>query len=79
MFTTYQVNAIRYSGFHETKVHLDNQADISIMRPVMPHTVEPAEKKVHVNGERLQLMINRMGYLDEFFMYMLVSIQRQKY
>jgi hypothetical protein len=32
---TYQVNAVGLSGFNETEVLLDNQADISIMRPSM--------------------------------------------
>ncbi len=52
MFTTYlekQVNAIGYSGFQEAEVLLDNQADISIMKPGLLHAFKPAEKKVRVN------------------------------
>jgi len=32
-FATYQVNAIGYTGFQQTEVLLDNQANISIMHP----------------------------------------------
>ncbi len=71
MFTAYleqQVNAIGYSGSHETEVLLDNQADISIMRPGLLRAFKPAEKKVHVNRVGgLQLMVDRKGYLEDFF------------
>jgi sugar (pentulose or hexulose) kinase len=30
---TYQINAVGFSGFRSTEVLLDNQADISIIRP----------------------------------------------
>jgi len=30
---TYQINAVGFSGFKSTEVLLDNQADISIIRP----------------------------------------------
>ena len=33
-FVTYQVNAVSYNGFKPTEVLLDNQADISVMRPI---------------------------------------------
>ncbi len=49
MFMTYlekQVNAIGYSGFRDTEVLLDNQADISIMRPELLRALEPTEKKI---------------------------------
>jgi hypothetical protein len=71
MFTTYlekQVNAIGYSGFRETEVLLDNQADISIMKPGLLRAFKPAEKTVRVNGVGgLQLTVDRKGYLDDFF------------
>jgi hypothetical protein len=71
MFMTYlkkQVNAIGYSGFCETEVLPDNQADISIMRPGLLHAFKPAEKKVHMNGVGgQQLMVDRKGYLEDFF------------
>ena len=35
-FCTYQVNALGVEGFGPTEVLLDNQADISIMRPDLP-------------------------------------------
>jgi hypothetical protein len=71
MFMTYlekQVNAIGYSGFCETEVLLDNQADISIMRPGLLHAFNPAEKTIRVNGVGgLQLTVDRKGYLEDFF------------
>jgi hypothetical protein len=71
MFTTYlekQVNAIGYSGFRDTEVLLDNQADISIMRPELLRALQPTEKKIQVNGVGgLQLTVDRKGYLDDFF------------
>jgi hypothetical protein len=39
-----------YSGFHETDFLLDNQADISIVRPGLLCAFKPAEKKVYMNG-----------------------------
>jgi hypothetical protein len=71
MFTTYlekQVNAIGCSGFRETEVLLDNQADISIMKPGLLRAFKPAEKTVRVNGVGgLQLTVDRKGYLEDFF------------
>ncbi len=71
MFSTYlekQVNAIGYSGFCKTEVLLDNQADISIMQPGLLRAFKPAKKKVHINGVGgLQLMVDRKGYLEDFF------------
>jgi hypothetical protein len=71
MFMTYlekQVNAIGYSSFHDMEVLLDNQADISVMRPELLRALEPTEKKIQVNGVGgLQLMVDRKGYLDDFF------------
>ncbi len=71
MFTTYlekQVNAIGYSGFFETEVLIDNQADISIMQPGLLCAFKPAENKVHINGVGgLQHMVDRKGYLEDFF------------
>ena len=63
-----QVNAIGYTGLSETKVLLDNQADISIIKPCLLRALAPAEKTVKVNGVGgLQLTVDHMGYLDEFF------------
>ncbi len=62
------MNAIGYSGFRETEVLLDNQADISIMRPGLLRAFKPAEKAVCVNGVgSLQLTVDRKGYLEDFF------------
>ncbi len=52
----------------ETKVLLDNKADISIMKPNLLRALAPAEKTVKVNGVGgQQLKEDRTGYLDEFF------------
>ncbi len=63
-----QVNAIGYTGLSETKVLLDNQADISIMKPSLLRALVPAETTVKVNGVgRLLLQVDHLGYLDDFF------------
>ncbi len=59
------MNAIGYSGFCETEVLLDSQADISIMRPGLLRAFKPAKKTVYVNGVGgLLLTVDRKGYLD---------------
>jgi hypothetical protein len=53
MFATYlekQVNAIGYSSFGDAEVLLDNQADISIMRPELLRALKLARRK-HVETE----------------------------
>jgi hypothetical protein len=49
-FQTYQANAIGYKGFKNTKVLLDKQADISIMRPYLLSCLEDAKSEVNVSG-----------------------------
>jgi hypothetical protein len=49
-FCTSQVNALGIEGFGPTKVLLNNQADISIMRPDLLRMLEVAEKTIRVNG-----------------------------
>ncbi len=63
-----QVNAIGYTGLSESEALLDNQADISIIKPSLLRALAPVEKTVKVNGVGgLQLKVDRTGYLDEFF------------
>jgi hypothetical protein len=63
-----QVNAIGYTGISYTEVLLDNQADISIMKPGLLRAVAPTKKTVKVKGVGgLQLKVDDMGYLDQFF------------
>jgi hypothetical protein len=63
-----QVNAIGYTGLSETGVLLDNQADISIMKPSLLRALALAEKTVKVNSVGgLQLKVDHTGYLDKFF------------
>jgi hypothetical protein len=47
---TYQINAVGFSGFKSTEVLLDNQADISIIRPELLQQVQPTSEVVRVNG-----------------------------
>ena len=67
-FTTYQVNAIGVNGFKPTEVLLDNQANISIMRPELLRAFEKTEQTVRITGVGgMQLCTNETGYLEDFF------------
>ena len=67
-FVTYQVNAVSYSGFKPMEVLLDNQANISVMKPGMLCHIEPAKEEVNICGVGgLQLRVKETGYLNEFF------------
>jgi hypothetical protein len=69
-FVTYQVNAIGINGFKATEVLLDNQANISIMRPELLRAFEhiETETEIRVNGVGgVQLCTNETGYLQDFF------------
>ncbi len=56
-----QVNAIGYTGLSVTEVLLDNQADISMLKPSILRALAPAEKTVKVNGVGgLQLQKDRL-------------------
>jgi hypothetical protein len=67
-FVTYQVNAVSYSGFKPTEVLLDNQANITVMKPGMLCHIKPAKEEVNICGVRgLQLCMKETGYLSEFF------------
>jgi len=60
------VNATK--GITLTQVLLDNQADISVMHPMLLRDVRPAEKKIRVCGVRgVQLIVEHVGMLDGFF------------
>jgi hypothetical protein len=65
-FCTYQVNTIGINGFSPTEVLLDNQTDVSVMKP--ERMVKPAEKPIRVNGVGgVQLLADQTGYLQDFF------------
>ena len=67
-FVTYQVNAIGLSGFKSTEVLLDNQANVSIMRPELLSAFEKADTEVRINGVGgVQLSTDETGYLPDFF------------
>jgi hypothetical protein len=67
-FCTYQVNTVGVEGFGPTKVLLDNQADISIMKPDLLRMLEVTEKPIRVNGVGgVQLVVSETGYLQDFF------------
>jgi hypothetical protein len=65
---TYQVNAIGVKGFKLTEVLLDNQANISIMRPELLRAFERSDSEININGVGgVQLHTSETGYLDDFF------------
>jgi hypothetical protein len=49
-FVTYQVNAIGAVSFKHTEVLLDNQANISILRPDLLMAFKKTENGIRVNG-----------------------------
>jgi hypothetical protein len=49
-FATYQINFIGAEGFKTMEVLLDNQANISIMRPELLQVFEHSENEIQVNG-----------------------------
>jgi hypothetical protein len=49
-FATYRVNSIGMKGLGATEVLLDNQANISIMRPELLRMLEPVDRPVKVSG-----------------------------
>jgi hypothetical protein len=60
------VNATR--GITLTQVLLDNQADISVMHPMLLRNVRPTEKKIRVcSVGGIQLIVKHVGMLDGFF------------
>ncbi len=62
-------NAVHVTqGLKPTEVLLDNQANISIMHPMMLKNVRPAPKKIVIKGVGgPQLIVNRVGDLEGFF------------
>jgi hypothetical protein len=51
-----------------TQVLLDNQADISVIHPMLLMDVRPADKKIRVKGVgEVQLIVDKVGMLDGFF------------
>ncbi len=56
------------AGLSLTEVLLDNQANISIMHPMLLEDIRPAPKKVKVNGVGgKQMIVDKMGMLPGFF------------
>jgi hypothetical protein len=52
-------------GISLTQVLLDNQADISVMHPMMLSNVRPAKRKIRVGRVgRVQLIVDKVGMLD---------------
>jgi hypothetical protein len=55
-------------GLGAMEVLLDNQADISIMRPELLRMLEPVDHPVKVSGiGGVQLVAKETGYLEDFF------------
>jgi hypothetical protein len=60
------VNAMQKLKTNE--VLLDNQADVSIVHPVLLENVQPAERAIKVKGVGgIQMMANQVGVLPGFF------------
>ncbi len=52
----------------KTEVLLDNQADISIIHPMLLENVRPAEREIKVKGVGgVQMKVNKVGDLPNFF------------
>jgi hypothetical protein len=52
----------------KTEVLLDNQADISIVHPMLLENVRPAEREIKVKGVGgVQMKVNKVGDLPNFF------------
>jgi hypothetical protein len=67
-FHTYQVNAIGYQGLKSTEVLLDNQADISIIRPDLLQCLEDAKRELRVlEVGGAQSTMKTTEYFDHFF------------
>ena len=67
-FTTYQVNAVQQKTFGPKDVLLDNQANISVVRPELLRDVQDAEQVVKINGVGgHQFTVTQTGYLDPLF------------
>ncbi len=65
---TYQIDSAGRKGFATTEVLLDNQADISIVRPELLRALHPINETVKVRGVGgVQLELDQVGYLQDFF------------
>jgi hypothetical protein len=54
-----------------TEVLLDNQADISIIHPMLLKNVQKSERRIRVKGiGGLQLIVDKEGILEGFFQFM---------
>jgi hypothetical protein len=63
-FFTYPVNTIRLSRLKDMEVLLDNQADISIIKPGLVQNLGTAKQEVRVSGiGAMQLTVKDSGYL----------------
>jgi hypothetical protein len=68
IFVTYQVNTIGAVRFKPTEVLLDNQANISIMRPDLLLVFKEVETEIKINGVGgVQLSTRETSYLPDFF------------
>ncbi len=71
-------NAVHITqGLKPTNVLLDNQANISIVHPMLLKNVRPAVKKIVIKGVRgPQLIVDLVGDLEGFLKFMPVNVQR---
>ena len=64
-------------GLKPTEVLLNNQANISIVHPMLLKNVRPAPKKIVIKGVGgPQLIVDLVGDLEGFLKFMPVNIQR---
>ena len=62
------MNAVQQNTFGPKEVLLDNQANVSVVRPELLHDVQEAEHAVKINGVGgHQLTVTQTGYLDPLF------------
>jgi hypothetical protein len=51
-----------------TEILLDNQADVSIVNPILLKNVEKAQKKIKIKGVGgVQLIVDQVGFMEGFF------------
>ena len=68
-FVTYHVhNAATQGQFKSTEILLDNQANISIVHPILLRNIQDAEQALQINGVGgHQFAVDKTGYLDPLF------------
>ena len=67
-YVTYQVNTVSDVRFKPSEILIDNQANVSIVHPDLARNIEPAKRKVKINGVGgHQFTVEETGFLDPMF------------